>query len=1180
MNKKIITTMMIAFCLLFSIGYAESYFPNAVNEDKVSLELCNLSEIGTMTEKDASFKLVFESGENKTQTYNVEYKTDGKNEKKVDVQVNPAQNEKTFLLDVKNGIHTLSVIVSKNGAMIKSFEEKFTVMDLYERHFMDELSGRGINGAYELNDKEKSDLLMNYMKYSGWRKARGAEAAWMLTESKKGLYNFKDSKQKIDMLKSIGLKPYYLLNQGNGFLYPSNMTGINSWSNDNRTISWYLPQTKESLEGFANFAESSAEYMKSNGVNYWHIWNEGDLNGQASNMFSKAQCYSDMAKSAIIRTLYKGQNIESGLFVGVNDMNFYDYGYDAGLYPYSTTVDHHVYKSSGNDWGFSDKRYYEKELNNIEDVIIKHGGWKDKAMSETGYTTPKASGYPTEEEAAMNIAKNYAACELYDYASILPYNMVNSGTEETYTEHNFGQLNNDLTPKMSYPAIVAFNNFTEGGICIGELDFGDDNTTRAFVYYRDGKPIVMAWTWREDKSEVEWKPEGEKFDVYDYMGSKSESGVESISLSEAPVYLDGFSKNVIAQAVKFEIEKKSADWSERYADIVPDEINSSFSKEMMSIKNDLEKLPSAENVLGHMNALGGIADELLKNGKEGKMSELNVSQTVYGLYRMIQRLNGLYISVYDGDMISTASKASDNVEKKADELYRNDLKSMQFSDEIRRHAKRYSDNVKAILKMEDNPSKSGVLAGYTYMEELLCGWFDKFSEYESTINLGYQIQSSYYDRITYANSEVTTPYRVWNYSKKSFSGHIEVYDDKGNMIAKTKDFMLDGNGGYKEISVKINPKRPEDGSGLGFYDVRLVNNSGGVVSEQRTVYEVKDMFKVTSEASPVNVQNISSLPIKIENVMNVPATAHLKVESDENFKFVKTEYDVQIDANSSVTVDMPVTDFKETAFHFYSFKYEVSDDAGNVIVKDEKPLNFTTVVKAENPIDIASFDGDISSWSDAYPIYLNPPINLKDKESWATAECSSRVFLKWDEDNLYVLADIYDERLLQEYQGSSIWEGDSLQVSIDPLNDGALVTNNGLTKGYKSDDYELGFSYTANGNEFYCWQSPNGLQGGTVDWFKVLRDDSQNCTRYIIKIQGNMIEKLNLSEGFTFGFNVCINDADILGREGFYQFTKGTGDMKDPDQYADFTLSTAKSANYVDGLAAELFPMKIKSTIN
>lgn len=1181
MYKKIVFMIAAILSLLVGSVYSEdfAYFPSTgSNEASVSVSLCNLSEINTMTAKDAAFKLTFNAESTGLSTYIVEYKIDDNPVVSSNVEVLPSEKEKIVNLEVNNGIHTLDVNVKNGDVTVGTFSGKIYVMDLYQRRFMDSLSGRGIVVSNKVDTWNKNKQLnLNFMKNSGWRYARSGEYIWYEIEKKKGLYDLTGSAKWAQDLKSIDMKSYYCHLQGNGFLYPAE-PNARAWNGTLDEYGKWLPQTKESLEGYAKFAQVMANYSKENDINFWELWNEADLSGQPDNIFPRTQAYADTIKSGIIRNLYDGRKIEYGLFTGTYDMNFYDYGYDCGLYPYGSTLTHHVYMTSGGNTGFSNTRSYETKLKDIENVIVKHGGWKDKAMSETGKSTPTVPGYPTQEVASWNIAKDYAACELYDYTYITVYCCTDPGTDKSNPEHCYGQIDENLNPKPTYLATVAFNNMTEGGISVGELDFGEDIGTRAFVYYRDGEPIIMAWSHRDDNSHTEWKLDGQNCDVYDYMGNKISSGTDTVSLWQAPVYIFGASKEYIAKAVKFEIEKRNKYWLAFDTEAVPEKINNQYSKEIESINTDLQGMPSAQTVMQHMNTMGQIAYDIIAAGKQGDLTELEVSRSVYEIYRIIQKLNKLYISLYDGDIPQNISDSSANAEEKADLLYRNNLGIMQYSDEMRRHAKKYADDINSIMDMEDNPSKAGVIAGYLYMEDLLCGWYDKFTEYETITNLGYQIQSAYYDRKSYANTDITTPYRVWNYSKKNFSGHIEIYNDKGELEATSKDFKLDGNGGYKELPITMKTKKPDEDSDhpeLGFYDVCLVSDKDGVVSTQRTCYEVEDKFVVTSEPATQNVKELSEISMKIENVTDSLVTAHLKFESDGNFKFVQTTYDVEIEANSSATIKVPVTEFKETEYHFYTFKYEITDDNGNVIVDAEKPINFAFIVKSDKPIDVSAFNGDISDWSDAYPGYLSPPSKPADASAWKNAECSARVLMKWDDDNLYILGDVYDEAFLQGYNGTQMWQGDSMQVSFDPLNDGTHLPLEGYGKAYGPDDYELGFARTSKGNEFFAWKSPKTLQQGAVEWFKLLRDNEACCTRYLIKISRDMIENLKLEKGATISMNIALNDADLLQRERYIQFTKGTADKKDPDNYADFVFSDVKSENMTAGKASEVFPTKI-----
>ena len=162
--------------------------------------------------------------------------------------------------------------------------------------------------------------------------------------------------------------------------------------------------------------------------------------------------------------------------------------------------------------------------------------------------------------------------------------------------------------------------------------------------------------------------------------------------------------------------------------------------------------------------------------------------------------------------------------------------------------------------------------------------------------------------------------------------------------------------------------------------------------------------------------------------------------------------------------------------------------------------------------------------------------------------------------------DIYDEAQLQPFTVGDMWQGDCVQISLDPENNGG--------KAYADDDFEIGFSVTPLGNEIYVWKQPDdSITSGVTESFKMVRDDNLGVTRYLIKLDDAMISNVNINDIKTLSLNVAVNDNDYLQREGYYQFTLGTADQKAPDYYEDFTFENTQETNFVDGYVD--FPVKI-----
>ena len=192
-------------------------------------------------------------------------------------------------------------------------------------------------------------------------------------------------------------------------------------------------------------------------------------------------------------------------------------------------------------------------------------------------------------------------------------------------------------------------------------------------------------------------------------------------------------------------------------------------------------------------------------------------------------------------------------------------------------------------------------------------------------------------------------------------------------------------------------------------------------------------------------------------------------------------------------------------------------------------------------------------------------------ESYKNADLAIRILKKWDKENLYLLVDVYDDVESVQYSGVNIWDGDCVQVSVDPLNDGSEDIGNGQRRGYRKDDFEIGFANTALGSEGYQWSGPDLCINATPEWVNVSRDVENRLTRYFIALPANKFN-LKLEEGADVAFNVAVNEADVLGRELWEQITLGTADDKQPDQYYDYKLVMPTTKDYEVSITENALP--------
>lgn len=152
----------------------------------------------------------------------------------------------------------------------------------------------------------------------------------------------------------------------------------------------------------------------------------------------------------------------------------------------------------------------------------------------------------------------------------------------------------------------------------------------------------------------------------------------------------------------------------------------------------------------------------------------------------------------------------------------------------------------------------------------------------------------------------------------------------------------------------------------------------------------------------------------------------------------------------------------------------------------------------------------------------------------------------WDETALYFAFTVADGTQANANTGGSIWNGDNVQISIDPEND----KNAG---GYAGDDYEFGFALTDEaGPDSYAWKLADGVEfDPTAQKFAVVHKG--NVTTYEIILPLAQIAPTVLKKGSIFGADVLVNDDDGEGRT-FVEWTPGIGASKDPSSYNNFEL--------------------------
>lgn len=1147
--------------------------------ESVNFEWMNKAPNGLIAPGNVSFKISFSSKSNGTAKYKVLCELDGKDVISETLNIAPAVTEtKTFSFNADAGIHDVSISVYKNGTVMYEQSEQIFLTEPYEHQEMDEISGRGANTHYGRTGLWSNEQLTNdSLYYAGFLMPRiGKE--WEHIEKKRGVYDFSMMDSMMDYFKKYGMTPYYCSGYGNGWLYDPfrDMPANAGWSQHTRSG---VPQTNESIKAYVDAKIAITKWIKEKGFTTYTLegWNEmngtvAGIMGKKNNGKMEGAVYDDFTKPIMLQHILQGLD-ENTSFAGITPQtvdfdNFLDSVMVCGLYPFMDTYAAHTYQFKE---GFEFTNLYDTRVQACDDYITKWGGWKRIQETETGWSTPKGGSHSTIESANEEAAKLFTICEYNNIDDIMIYDLFNDGEDAYYSEHNFGQINYDGTPKPQYLAITNYNNQTSGGTLVGEIDTGFEKGTRAFLYWKEGKPVVIAWSNLANGGEVTWNFPGESISVKDNYGNEIATGADSVTFGRECVYIHGLSADWARIAASDEVKKLNAEWLEDWSEEMDSATISNIKSIFTNAEKALSNQISNEELLNVIETYKNAGMSVLADGKNEKLEDVEVSQRLYRLFRIVERMGRLYMAQYEGDKPAIGGRY-DELYQKTHELYYDDVKMLQYSDAMRKFAREYVENSEKIY------NKNYVdLPGYIAMSNLFVNfigdWFDEFTQFETPLNMGLIIQTPYYDRYSYADSLIETELNLSNWSHEDFDGTICVYDDDGEKVYETPILKVKADGGYTQSSVSFVTKRAKEGNTT-YYTFAYVDKDGNTLATQAMPYEISERFEVSALPNTNTPEKTESIKFKAKNLSDEPVTVNMKLETDGTFDFKVKETQFVLAGDEESTIEVPIARMDHTKYHFHSYKYEASDENGTVLSAAQECISFPFVVKTDTPISAEEFDGDISDWENAYPIYFGRiDGDVTDSNTWQNADCAGRAFFKWDSEHLYVLVDIYDERYLQTFTGGNLWQGDSIQISIDGDNCKQIGS-------YSTEDYEFGFSQTAYGNEFYSWYAPKTVDNGVVDWFKVIRNDDQHFSRYMIAMNKDVIPTIKLEEGAKYGMNIAMNDNDYLNREDMFQLTLGTADQKSPGFYVDFEFITDNGENLSDGLALQIFPVSVEGKVN
>ncbi|MEG2669986.1 MAG: hypothetical protein RR957_05925, partial [Oscillospiraceae bacterium] len=680
--------------------------------------------------KNTQFGLKFKVIANKPIKYTVEYSLDGENYESRDIKVGYNQSD-VFKFDIsgKKGRWDMRVIVNDSGRIVYNEVHTIVFMDDYTPQFMDSLSERGVCGHFARNYYSKKDL--EYIKRGGIKNVRG-EIGWDAGEGPRGVYNFSSNDWWNDAFDEMGVKYCGIVGYGNTNYYTEA-----DWAIGDKVG----PHNEDQRTGYANYASKYANYLKTDSM--IEMWNEGNTGGFWRPDYNIVN-YTDLVKTTFLNLRKNAPDSKVTAFAtSGTDVKFIRDGLELGLYPYCDYISFHPYiqPSMPDDANFS-----AGNIQKVKDTVLDYGGWKDLAITESGWSTEKAGTAPQKHAEA--IMKQFVISEGEGVSKIYDYNFKNDGKNPNFSEDNFGMIENDRTPKKTYIAFCELNRFTAGAVMHGKIDIGLGDKSYNYVYSKDNKPTLISWMAEGTTAEYDF---GKDAEIYDMYGNKLDVKGKA-KLSTAPIYVKNLGNEWFLKAGYDKLSYTQRDFYTRYDKVLSkslvSDIDEAFKKSLEDLNefkeisaDDSGKLFPIQKVDENIEKVYGFGVRILEDASKGRYTEKETSQMLFGLYNVLNAWENLH-SVLTTENVADGKKiieVVDNTEKNAYESYVKNGFTTVYSREILAKAIKRRDDVKKILELEDNPAKSGLISGYTKTAEKLCGWFELFSKIENPQNLSFQL---------------------------------------------------------------------------------------------------------------------------------------------------------------------------------------------------------------------------------------------------------------------------------------------------------------------------------------------------------------------------------------------------------------------------------------------------------
>ncbi|TFE27155.1 hypothetical protein [Cohnella luojiensis] len=434
----------------------------------------------------------------------------------------------------EDGYYRLKVESYFAGNLVKAMETTFATLPEFDLSAVTD-SPFGIQTHYGINwNKEMIPLL----KYAGTKNVRES-FYWSEVEVNKGQYSF-IPKVTLPMqsFKEFGIDPFLVFAFSNKY-YDGGQT----------------PYSEEAHTAYANYVKAMLGKFGSQ-LKSAEIWNEFNLpyfggNGPAA---SRADVYFNLLKKGYeaAKSVQPDLNVVGGATSGI-PLEWLEDVFALGGLNNMDSLSVHPYRYPQSPEGLLE------EINTLNQFVRDHNNGETVPLwfSEIGWPTHLNPTGVNENTQAAYLIRTYVLSIAAGVEKIFWYNLMDTGTDKLYNEHNFGVIHNTgdalgaYTPKPAYVALATLTRQLTGA---NPLSQSVADGIYHYKFNKNNQKINVLWSLEKKDVTLNTKT---PLTVTDMMGRKTIYtpllGKVYMTLTGEPLFIQG-NINSLTQASPFSLQ--------------------------------------------------------------------------------------------------------------------------------------------------------------------------------------------------------------------------------------------------------------------------------------------------------------------------------------------------------------------------------------------------------------------------------------------------------------------------------------------------------------------------------------------------------------------------------------------------------------------------------------------------